>query len=221
MENLIKDHGGCFQAHHISYQSEQIHDLAVAFSAAQANYKLATHNRKSYKSTYADLHSILNSVRPALAANGLSFYQYIQTTKNGQSVLCSRLLHKSGQWIESRAYVIPEDETQQSYGSALSYQKRYGAMALLGVTTAEDDTDNDGINNNRSTYSNGRNRQPAIIKINKDQLEQLEYEFKNHPNLKKEFLTKLKLNSFADLPKSIFLDTIKRVCEVIQLHKDR
>jgi len=129
------------------HQSESIAELAPAFAKAQSIYKNVGYNRENpfFKSQYADLNAVLNGVRDALSQNGLSFYQYTEICPKTDSVLLkSRLLHSSGQWIQSVAKLLPPKNDQQSFGSTLSYQRRYGAMTLLGITISGDTTDDDG-----------------------------------------------------------------------------
>jgi hypothetical protein len=127
------------------YQSSQINELVTALSKAQGSYPSIGADRENpyFKSNYADLHMILKAIRPALEKNGLSFVQDTRLTEDGSTVLHSRLYHASGQWIETRARITPLKNTPQDYGSCLTYNKRYSAMALLGVTIDKDPTDDD------------------------------------------------------------------------------
>ncbi|WP_252341658.1 ERF family protein, partial [Escherichia coli] len=53
------------------------------------------------------------------------------------------LIHQSGDWIAATypLVVTSKDETAQGYGSAVTYARRYGLSALMGVIA---DTDDDG-----------------------------------------------------------------------------
>src|ERR1700685_4439156 len=120
------------------YQSAEIKDLVTALSKAQGNYPSIGADRENpyFKSSYADLDMILKAVRPCLAANGLSLTPDTRFTDDGSTILHTRLYHATGQWIETRARILPVKNTPQEYGSCLTYNKRYQAMALLGVTVA-------------------------------------------------------------------------------------
>lgn len=128
-----------------SYSSEFINEFAVAFSKAQSEYSPVESNRQNpfFKSQYADLDAILRAVRTSLAKHGLAFYQFTKLSQ-GPTVLHTRLIHSSGQWIETRSRIIPPKNDQQSYGSTLSYQRRYSAMSILGITTSNEISDDDG-----------------------------------------------------------------------------
>ena len=123
--------------------SEQIDQLAAALAAAQAAFPpiqkdrtatVPTKTGGTYAYTYADLASFLDAVRPALAANGLSI------TQGGTGDhLVTRLLHVSGQWIESDGILPATQATPQGLGSAVTYARRYWLTALLGVVAESDD----------------------------------------------------------------------------------
>jgi hypothetical protein len=118
--------------------SDNIDQIATALAAAQAAMPNAAFNRINphFKSQYADLAAIREATLPALTKNGLSIVQATCLTAVG-FVLFSRLMHKSGQWIEAE-YPITLG-TPQSMGSQLTYGRRYLWSALTGVAADEDD----------------------------------------------------------------------------------
>jgi hypothetical protein len=214
-----------------TYQSEKINELAKAFSKAQSEYSSVIYNRENpyFKSQYADLHAILKAVRPALAANGLSFYQYTEISDGtGATILHSRLLHQSGQWIETKSRLIPAKNDQQTYGSTLTYQKRYAAMTLLGITASNDIIDDDAeiaMATAKNIIAKGPTnkynpKEQSHATITKEQLEELEYELVECPDIAEDILDKMHLQSLADLPKSKFLVSIKRVREIKRLRNE-
>lgn len=121
--------------------SEQINDLATALAAAQAEMRNATLNKINphFKSKYADLAGIRDTVTPALAKHGLSIVQGTDTLESG-IVVVTRLMHKSGQWIESR-FPIAYDKPQ-AMGSAYTYARRYSLSAMCAISADEDDDAN-------------------------------------------------------------------------------
>ena len=121
--------------------SEQVNELATALAAAQAEMKNATLNKVNphFKSKYADLAGIRDTVTPALAKHGLSIVQGTDTVDSG-IVVVTRLMHKSGQWIESR-FPIAYDKPQ-TMGSAYTYARRYSLSAMCAISADEDDDAN-------------------------------------------------------------------------------
>lgn len=122
--------------------SEHINEVAGALAKAQGeiqNPHKASEN-PHYRSRYADLAGGLVTIRPTLAKHGLSVVQ--MTHLDGDMVtLHTRLLHSSGQWLES-VYPVCRTTDHQKMGSALTYSRRYALFALVGV--AGDDDDDDG-----------------------------------------------------------------------------
>jgi len=123
-------------------QSQEINELAEALSKTQGCLMPAIKDSKNpfFKSSYADLHSILNAAKEPLANNGLAV---IQTTGiiDAQLCLISTLAHKSGQWIKSVMPIVLAKQDPQSIGSALTYFRRYSYAALVGVAQADDDAE--------------------------------------------------------------------------------
>lgn len=212
------------------YQSQSLKNLAPAFSKAQSEYKNAEYNRENpyFKSQYADLYTILKAVKPALAKNGLSFFQFTKIFESGPTVLHTRLMHSSGEWVETRARILPTKNDAQSYGSTLTYQRRYSAMTVLGITPTDDVTDDDAevaMIDSRHIIAKGPSnkynpKKQSSETITKEQLEELEYELQQYSDIAEEVLDKLHLQSLADLPKSKFLVSIKRIREIKQMRNE-
>jgi hypothetical protein len=105
--------------------------------------KNATLNKTNphFKSRYADLAEIRDTVMPVLLKNGLALTQYTQFNDAG-FFLVTRLMHVSGEYLESR-YPLPENTSKpQALGSAISYARRYMMASICGITAEEDDDGN-------------------------------------------------------------------------------
>lgn len=120
--------------------SGRLDQLGAALAAAQGAMKHADKDSKNphFSSRYADLASVIDACRAPLAANGLSVVQLPAITDRGH-VLRTRLLHASGQWIESEIPVLTTRSGPQEYGSALTYARRYALAAMVGVAPDDDD----------------------------------------------------------------------------------
>ena len=118
--------------------SDAINEIAAALVKAQAGMKNAALNKVNphFKSKYADLAGIRDTVIPPLTANGIAVVQ----TLDASSVL-TRLVHTSGQWIES-VCPIPNGGDMQKMGSAITYARRYSLSAICGIAADEDDDAN-------------------------------------------------------------------------------
>lgn len=132
-------------------RSDEIKQLAAALTKAQATMKSVkkTSENPFYKSTYADLASVWDTIRQPFTDNGFSISQFTETKEN-QACVITLLMHVSGEWLSSELILptvrydkernpIPLDP--QAFGSALSYARRYAISALCGVATEDDDSE--------------------------------------------------------------------------------
>jgi len=115
-------------------------NLATALSKAQAVMKGAKKSSKNpfYKSTYCDLSSIFDAIRVPFAENGLSVSQTMDILDNGKQILCTRMLHVSGEFLDSKM-LLPQELNPQKLGSLLTYYRRYSLMAICGIAGEDDD----------------------------------------------------------------------------------
>ena len=120
--------------------STEINELAAALSKAQGEITGALKDSANpfFKSKYADLASCWDACRAPLAKNGLSVVQGMDVS-DGHLYLKTRLLHASGQWVDSTTPITPKDDTPQAMGSALTYARRYALTAMVGVAQVDDD----------------------------------------------------------------------------------
>jgi hypothetical protein len=131
--------------HKDSYESRETNEINAALAKAQGEFPKIGYNKENpyFKSQYVDLDTIVTSIRPALSKSGLSFTQQTKINEEGSTILHTRLRHASGQWIESRARILPPKNDPQSYASTLTYMKRYSLMSLIGITASNDASDDD------------------------------------------------------------------------------
>ena len=92
-----------------------------------------------FKNRYATLKSCLDTVRPALARHGLVLMQFVMPSSNGGDRLVTRLLHESGGFMEDEGITLVGADNMQKLGSAISYARRYGLLAILGLVGDPDD----------------------------------------------------------------------------------
>ena len=120
--------------------SDTIDKIAPALVAAQSAMGHARKDGKNphFKSAYATLTEVLDTALPALNAQGISLVQGAGYEDDNVTVT-TRLQHSSGQWIESTAGAKPTKADPQGYGSCLTYLRRYGALAICGIGTEDDD----------------------------------------------------------------------------------
>lgn len=135
--------------------SEAINEIAAALAKAQGEF-VTVEKRKhasargtskagkeySISYAYADISDVLAAVLPVLAKHGLSVIQPTCLNENGMYIN-TRLMHASGQWIESDYPVCSIQGDHQKMGGALTYSRRYALSSLVGVA-ADEDVDGEG-----------------------------------------------------------------------------
>jgi len=205
-------------------RSSEINELASALAKAQGEMENAEKNKTNpfFKSNYADLASVVAASRPHLTKNGLSVTQQIIHQDDGQMMLITTLWHVSGQWINSKLRIVPLKNDVQSLASTVTYQKRMCYNALIGVTVGENDDDGESaVATSRETFAKGvalntkyNPKENVAEVITKEQLDELHYELAEYPDIAEMVLDGLKILNLADMPKSKFLVSIKRIRDI-------
>lgn len=103
-------------------------------------------NNPFFKSKYATLEDSLNIAKKTLAKYDLGVMQ-LNITRDNVSCLVTRIFHKSGQYIEDGGVPLKlkDPDDAQKLGSAITYARRYGLQAMLGMVGEEDDDGNKAV----------------------------------------------------------------------------
>ena len=123
-------------------QSETIIKLSGAMAKAQSEMGGAVKDSSNpfFKSSYADLTSVIKAIKEPFANNGLSFVQFPINGDHSIGVV-TRVMHESGEWLESE-YVLPLVKNDpQSAGSAITYARRYSLASMAGIPAVDDDAE--------------------------------------------------------------------------------
>jgi hypothetical protein len=162
-------------------KSESIKEL----SAAMAKFTLALDGAAKdktnphFKSKYADLSSVCDAIRTALAGTGLSYVQNSHQFERGAAIE-TVILHSSGEWLSTG--IVPVSMSKgdaQGFGSAMTYARRYSLSMAFGVAPDDDDgnaavakktpdktPDSRPINPNdvgKATWENANNEQKSFL----------------------------------------------------------
>lgn len=116
-------------------------NLAGALLKAQGEMGKLIKDSKNphFNSTYASLAAVLDTVRAPLQAAGLVLYQSVSAA-DGEVMIRSMLIHaETGESIEEMLPLPVAQRTPQAYGSAITYGRRYLAMAMCGLAPDDDD----------------------------------------------------------------------------------
>jgi hypothetical protein len=119
-------------------KSESIKNIAGALVKFQSSVsKVAKEaNNPFFKSKYASLANILDTIQKPLSECGLAISQFPDA-----NALTTIILHaESGEWMES-SYVMPvaKQNDPQAMGSAITYARRQSIGSILNLNIDDDD----------------------------------------------------------------------------------
>ncbi len=133
-------------------RSRNIGDLVLALFKAQGEFPDIERNRtvtvqprsggQPYQFKYATLSAIIDAIRKPLSANGLAYTQIISHDIESGFYILTTTLYCGEQYLSSKTPIIIEGSSNQQFGSALTYMKRYALAAILGIAADEDDDGN-------------------------------------------------------------------------------
>lgn len=122
----------------IEPEEAPINELVTALVAAKTKFKTPKKSKQAYNYKYADLQECIDCTQDALNKNGLVVAQF--PINEGENVgVETTVAHTSGQRITSTFTAKLPKTDPQSIGSALTYFRRYGYMAALGLAPEDDD----------------------------------------------------------------------------------
>lgn len=103
-----------------------------------ATAKVPTKSGGSYSYSYAPLPDIIDLVKPVLAEYGLTVVQDVASIERGVGVTTC-VWHRDGHVERFGPVVLSSAGDAQAVGSAITYLRRYGLCAALGIAADEDD----------------------------------------------------------------------------------
>lgn len=114
--------------------------IAKALCAAQMEMgkALKQSNNPHFRSKYADLGNVMDACLPALNKHGIALLQPTGQDQHGPYV-DTVLMHESGQTLSCRVHLVVNKNDMQGIGSAMTYARRYGLMAMAGIAPEDDD----------------------------------------------------------------------------------
>lgn len=115
--------------------------IATALAKAQANMgkALKQANNPHFRSKYADLGNVMDACLPALNEAGIALIQPTGADEHGSFVETILIHGESGEQLSCRVPLILGKNDMQGFGSAVTYARRYGLMAMAGIAPEDDD----------------------------------------------------------------------------------
>jgi hypothetical protein len=115
--------------------------IAAALARAQMNMGKALKQSANlaFRSKYADLGNVIDACLPALNEAGIALIQPTGEDAHGRFVETILIHGESGESLSCRVPLIVAKNDMQGYGSAVTYARRYGLMAMAGIAPEDDD----------------------------------------------------------------------------------
>jgi hypothetical protein len=125
--------------------------MALLNAQDQFGPLLKTEKNPHFKSSYADLAGVIDTVTEALHANDIVVIQ-VPDMLDGEPILVTTLAHKSGETITGRYPLRTANNSDpQKLGAAMTYARRYSLMAVVGIAPEDDD----------GNYASGKTEAPV------------------------------------------------------------
>lgn len=117
-------------------------EIAAAIVKIQRGLKPLSRSssNEEYDSKFTPLPDVMTFALELLNKQGIAVMQS-PTTLDGLSALRTILVHKSGVSYEDVTKLALAKVDPQSHASAITYMRRYALMAMLGLTSEDDDDD--------------------------------------------------------------------------------
>ena len=180
--------------------SNEINELAAALSSAQGAMGAALKDSKNphFGNDFASLEAINAVIKQPLADNELSIVQFPISDESGVGIT-TRIMHKSGQWLEEKWTMPVVKAGPQQYGSLITYFRRYSIAAIFGIPQTDKDANDiqlaaDGHHGNKS----------AVEVITEDQLYTLQQIIKENDLNEETFLKAAQISDLSELPAKRF-----------------
>lgn len=123
-------------------KSETIKNIAGALNSLHAEMGKVRKDAENpfFNSKYSTLEAVSDVSREPLINNKLVITQTVSVDVGNTTVVETTLIHaETGEYISSSIPVINKKGDMQGMGSAITYARRYGLAAILGIVQEDDD----------------------------------------------------------------------------------
>ena len=167
-------------------------NIATALAAAQANMgkALKQANNPHFRSKYADLGNVMDACLPALNEAGIALIQPTGEDEHGRYVETTLIHGESGEQLSCKVPLIVAKNDMQGYGSAVTYARRYGLMAMAGIAPEDDDG---------NAAAKAAPKQEAPKKIEADQFQQIKALIESTHTDEAQVCQFMKVNELTDM----------------------
>jgi hypothetical protein len=144
--------------------SESVSNIFTALIKVLPEIKNLHPSAKGYGYDYIPLQDVIDEIKPKLKQLSLYFIQFPVSDSIEKIGVTTRIIHGSGEWIESTVFAAPTKNKNtndaQAAGSTITYLRRYSLVSAFGITGDTDlDGKTDSENKSNNTYQN-QNKPP-------------------------------------------------------------
>lgn len=170
----------------------KMQNIAKALAAAQANMgkALKQANNPHFRSKYADLGNVMDACLPALNEAGIALIQPTGEDDHGRYVETVLIHGESGEQLSCKVPLIVAKNDMQGYGSAVTYARRYGLMAMAGIAPEDDDG---------NAAAKAAPKQEPVKGISAEQFQEIQSLIESTKTEEAKFCAYLKINELTDL----------------------
>lgn len=121
------------------------------------------------KHKYASFEACLDVIKPALHIHNFVLLQSNNRDELGDYTE-TKFVHKTGQELTTKVYLVLDKNNMQGVGSAITYAKRYGILTLAGIEPEVKDDDDGNRSSGVSSALPSKPQQPSKPKQSKYEL---------------------------------------------------
>ena len=123
----------------INDERPQVNEVYAKLIEAKKDFKPVLKNRQGHNYKYADLEMVFDAIREGLEKHDLLLVQQGEVI-NGLDYIRTIIVSKSGDEVDFGVTPIKSIKPDaQSFGSGLTYARRYAIAMALGLTAEDDD----------------------------------------------------------------------------------
>jgi len=144
--------------------------LTAALVAFHQNVATIHESSTAQYGAYADLSTVLGAILPALSKHGIRLSQTFQPWGDDGTamLLVTSLKHISGEEESSRLPLVRPTSSRgnavHDWGGAVTYQRRYAILAILGLAAGIKDDDGDAFSTAAPSANLGHNSASTNLK---------------------------------------------------------
>lgn len=140
--------------------------MALCAAQAEMGKLLKGTTNPHFKSRYAELADVTETVRKPFATHGLAYFHAIRNVEGLGVCMVTTLVHaESGTTIDCPVPLMGHKPDMQGFKSATTYAKRIGLESVSGLAPADDDDGNAAV---------GKDAAPVAVPMTREQFTTLD-----------------------------------------------